>query len=229
MNKNIILALVIFGIIGWHQNTHSIEMKEKRTIQLPQPEHKGDLSVEEAIFNRQSRRSFKDAPLKLPEISQILWAAGGKNVDTATGPSRTFPSAGGIYPQQFYLSANKISGLDQGIYRYSWSKHQLILIKKGNYSQQLSAAALGQQVVTQAPATIIITALYEKTTQKYGQRGEKYVLIDTGFAGENIYLQSESLGLATVAVGAFSEQEVSKILDLETTQTPLLIMPIGKK
>ncbi|MCF7874836.1 MAG: SagB/ThcOx family dehydrogenase [Candidatus Omnitrophica bacterium] len=204
-------------------------MQYKKTIQLPEPEHAGGLSVEEAIFNRQSRRSFKDAPLKLPEISQILWAAGGKNVDTITGPSRTFPSAGGIYPQKFYLSANNIRGLGQGIYRYSWREHQLILIKKGNYSEKLSAAALGQQVVAQAPATIIITALYEKTAQKYGQRGEKYVLIDTGFAGENIYLQSESLGLATVAIGAFSEQEVSKILDLETTQAPLLIMPLGKK
>jgi len=50
--------------------------------------------------------------------------------------------------------------------------------------------------------------------------------MEVGHATQNIYLQCEALGLGTVAVGAFSDEEVMAILDTE--YDPLMIVPIGK-
>ena len=67
-------------------------------VSLPPPVHRGRVSVEEAIYGRRSVREFKQVALTLPELSQLLWAAGGKNIDGLTGATRSYPTAGGIYP-----------------------------------------------------------------------------------------------------------------------------------
>jgi SagB-type dehydrogenase family enzyme len=84
-------------------------------------------------------------------------------------------------------------------------------------------------MIAKAPISIVITTQTSKTTSRYGQRGEKYVLIDVGFTGENIYLQAQTLNLGTVAVGAFSQTAVAELLNLTTGETPVLIMPVGKR
>ena len=74
---------------------------------------------------------------------------------------------------------------------------------------------------------IVICALYERTTPRYGGRGERYVHMEVGHAGQNIYLQAVALGLATVAVGAFHDEEVREVLRLDKQYKPLYIMPVG--
>ena len=76
---------------------------------------------------------------------------------------------------------------------------------------------------------IVFTADYERTTRKYGKRGKRYVHIEVGHAAQNLFLQSESLGLATVVVGAFNDDEVARVLRLPDNIRPLLLMPVGSK
>lgn len=197
-------------------------------INLPSPKYRGKVSVEEAIFNRKSVRQYKDVPLTLDEISQLLWAAGGKTVDAFTGATRAYASAGGIYPLEFYLVAGKVDGLAPGVYHYNWQAHVLYLVKQGDFRRQLMWAALGQVAVGNAPLSIVVTAIYSRTTRKYGKRGEiRYVPIDAGGACQNIYLQAEALGLGTVVIGAFLDEAVKNVLGIKDAE-PLCIMPIGK-
>ena len=199
-----------------------------KTVRLPKPSHKGGMSVEEAIFNRRSVRDFMDSPVSLKDISQILWAAGGKSIDGMTGPTRAYPSAGAIYPLEIYLVAGKVSGLEPGIYYYEWRKHQLELVKKGDFRKDLAKAALSQKMIQDAPATLVITAQYAKTLRKYGKRGmERYVGMDTGHLGQNVHLQAESMGLGTVMVGAFIDRDVQAIVGAEN-ELPIYMMPIGE-
>jgi len=93
--------------------------------------------------------------------------------------------------------------------------------------KELAAASLNQDFIADAPLVIVIAALYERTTKRYGERGIRYVHIEVGHAGQNIYLQSESLGLGTVAVGAFYDEEVARVLNLPEDHEPLYVMPIG--
>ncbi len=75
---------------------------------------------------------------------------------------------------------------------------------------------------------IVVTAEYQRTTRKYGDRGERYVYMEAGHAAQNVYLQAVPLGLGTVTVGAFSESKIKRILDLPETEVPLYIMPVGR-
>lgn len=198
------------------------------SVELPEPKHKGEVSVEEAIFNRRSIRRYKDEPLNLEEVSQLLWAAGGKTIDGITGATRAYPSAGGIYPLEIYLIAGEVEGLAAGIYHYQWQDHSLILVSDGDIRKALAQAAWGQGMVARAPISLAFTAVYKRTTARYGQRGEdRYVPMDMGGAGQNVHLQAEALGLGTVIIGAFDDQEVKEVLGIQDEE-PLYIMPVGR-
>lgn len=196
-------------------------------ISLPQPNLKGELSLEETIVRRRSRRDFLDQPLTLTQLSQVLWAAQG--ITDKKAGFRTAPSAGALYPLKIYIAAkeNGVENLKSGVYHYLPENHSIKIIKEGDLSQNLAQAALGQSFIADAAINIIIAAEYERTTGKYGDRGVQYVHMEVGHVGQNIYLQVESLGLGTVVVGAFNDEQAAKLLGLPENHQPLYIMPIG--
>lgn len=194
-------------------------------ITLPQPETRGRLTVEEAIHDRISRRSFQDQGLNLAQAGQLLWSAGGLGAAGDAGVSRAAPSAGATYPLELYLAAGEVDGLDPGLYYYDYRAHALVKLQQADLRSKLARACLGQEMVAQAPASMVMVALYERTTRRYGERGYRYVYMETGYVSQNIYLQAEALQLATVAVGAFDDAAVKEILAVEGA--PLLLMPVG--
>jgi SagB-type dehydrogenase family enzyme len=226
-----VVGIILVGLFGGKQFfAKSIRGPDEGigAIELPSPKHKGQVSVEEAIFNRRSIRRYKDGPLTLEEVSQLLWAAGGKTVDGVTGATRAYPSAGGIYPLEIYLIAGDVEGLTSGIYHYQWRDHSVALMEAGDVRKELTKAALGQGMVARAPMSLVFTAVYKRTTARYGRRGEaRYVPMDMGGAGQNVHLQAEALGLGTVIIGAFNDEEVKKVLGIQDEE-PLYIMPVGR-
>jgi len=196
-----------------------------RIITLPGPAHDGKLAVEAAFLGRRSTRNFKENPVNLKEISQLLWAAQGV---VRPGAYRTCPSAGALYPLELQLAAGSVDGLPTGFYRYDCANHAILLENDRDIRRDLASAALEQPAVSRAPATIAISAVFERTTRKYGQRGSRYVFIEAGHVAQNIHLQAVALGLGTVVVGAFSDEEVKAVLGLRPDESPLLLMPIGR-
>ena len=192
-------------------------------IKMPVPATDSSFSVERAINERMSIRSYKDTPLTLKEVSQLLWASQGI---VASG-RRASPSAGATYPLEIFLVAGKVEGLKPGLYKYINKEHSLELIKEGDLRPALSAAALGQDTLLKAPATLVVAAVFERTRARYGARAERYVHMEAGHVGENIMLQATSLGLGTVPVGAFVDSEVKKLLGIK--EEPLYLFPVGWK
>jgi SagB-type dehydrogenase family enzyme len=197
---------------------------EGENMKLPKPKTTSSTSVEQVLGERRSVRDYSEDSLTLEEISQLLWAAQGV---TSEWGGRTAPSAGALYPLEIYLAADKVKGLDAGLYHYDPGKHLVTPKKKGDIRQKLTQAALHQDEISRAPATIIISAVYERTMVKYGERGIRYVHMEVGSAAENIYLQAEALSLGTVFIGAFDDEEVKTALGIE--EEPLAIMPVGRK
>lgn len=208
--------------------------------QLPVPRYDSQFSVEKALKNRQSVREYREAPLSLAEISQILWAAQGftrerKDPPTRWNPKyewqgglRTAPSAGALYPMEIYLLAGKVDGLPVGLYRYVPKNNALSRVTADDKRKDLCQAALMQPQVEKAPAVILMTGVYERTSYKYGQRAERYVHMEAGSIAENVYLQATALGIGTVLIGAFNDAEVKKVMALPADEAPLIIMPLGK-
>jgi len=235
----IIFSIILLFNLGLYMHQSKKRKDENMsktgdTITLPKPEFDSKTSLEEALKNRRSVRSFKDKPLKIEHISQLLWAAYGITKRVPEGPDylrggfRSAPSAGALYPLEIYLQVSNVSGLKAGIYKYNSKEHTLSIHVAGDKSEQLGEAALNQPHVTQAPANIVYTAVFERTTQKYGERGKKrYIPMEIGHSSENVYLQAESLEIGTCAVGAFNDQKVKKVIQTENQEVPLYIMPLG--
>ena len=195
------------------------------SIPLPKPRYAGDVSVEQALRARRSVRSYKDDPLDMTEISQILWSAQGI---TSTRGFRTAPSAGALYPLELYLIAGNVKNLPAAVYKYTPRDHALLEIVSGDRRSHLSRAALRQSSIKKAPAVILFCAVYERTTAKYGQRGIRYVHMEVGHAAQNACLQAIALGLHTAVIGAFRDAEVKAIANLPADEQPLYFVPIGR-
>ena len=197
-------------------------------IHLPSPSQKGGMPLAEAIARRRSIRDFTPQTISQLQLSQILWAAQG--ITDTRGEYRAVPSAGATYPLELFVvcGRNGVEGIDAGIYHYNIARHSLTLHYEGDVRLALARAALNQEFIYEAPVDIVICAIFERTGLRYGSRGERYVHIEVGHAGQNIYLQATALGLATVAIGAFHDEQVREVLRLDKQYKPLYIMPIGK-
>jgi len=204
-----------------HQVPSEIEVK------LPEPSHDSGVSIEETLLKRRSVRDYTGEPLTLPEVSQLLWAAQG-----TTDPRglRTAPSAGATYPLQTYVVVGDVENLTEGVYRYKSAEHKLVKTSEdGDCRAQLAGAALGQSWVKEGAVSIVFTAVYERTTRRYGDRGVRYVHMEVGHAAQNVYLQAVALGLGTVTIGAFHDDRVGEILKLPQNEQPLYIIPVGRR
>lgn len=195
-------------------------------IKLPAPAYDSGCDLNKAIQTRRSLREFKDEAITLEQVAQLLWSAQGV---TSLGGYRTAPSAGALYPLEIYVAAGNVDGLPPGLYRYHPREHGLLKAQEGDKRAELAEASLQQHWMAAAPAMIVIAAVHERTSGKYGERGVRYVDMEVGHAAQNVALEAVAMGLGTVDVGAFVDSAVKKVLKLPAEETPLLILPVGRK
>jgi SagB-type dehydrogenase family enzyme len=186
-------------------------------MRLPQPKTSGEISVEEALVRRRSKRHFAQKELTWEQISQLLWACQGI---TENG-FRTAPSAGALYPLEVYLVTK------EGISHYQPEEHSLKSLLKEDQRHQLCQAALNRQCIKEAPASIVITAVFQQVESRYRERAIRYVYLEAGHAAQNIHLQAVALGLGSVPIGAFYDEKVQQVLSLPENHHPIYIIPIG--
>ncbi|WP_456372187.1 SagB/ThcOx family dehydrogenase [Methanocaldococcus sp.] len=180
------------------------------------------IKLEDVLLKRRSIREYSSTPLTLKELSHLLFAAYGI---TDSRGFKTVPSAGATYPLEIYVNAKDVLGLEEGVYKYIPEKHSIIRILDDEVGYKLALASLKQMFIAVAPIVIIIAADFERTTRVYGDRGFRYVHMEVGHVAQNIYLMATSLGLGTVSVGAFYDNEIKNILGID--EYPLLLMPVG--
>jgi SagB-type dehydrogenase family enzyme len=195
-------------------------------LQLPAPRFESDISLEKSLLERRSVRTYRNEPLTLAEAGQLLWAAQG--ITEASRGLRTAPSAGALYPMEAFLVVRNGAGLSPGVYRYLPRSHELESVQAGDQSGALAGAALGQASIREAPAVIVLAGVYARTRGRYGDRTERYVHMEAGHVGQNIALQAVALGLGTVMIGAFQDQEVARVLGMAPDEDPLYIIPVGR-
>lgn len=196
-------------------------------IFLSEPEKTGSVSLEETISGRRSIREYSLEEITEMQLSQLLWAIQGIT-DKSTG-FRAAPSAGASYPLEIYAAIGNAEGFDPGLYKYSPVNHSVLLVKTGDIRYEIFEAGLRQECIRNAPVVFIFTAVFERTSSIYGIRADRYVYIETGHAAQNLYLQSEALGLGTVAIGAFDDMKIKAALNLPPQEAPVYIMPVGRK
>jgi len=224
------MFLMLFTIpltISCAERTDTKSINSGEIVNLPEPALDSDYSIEQALQSRRSVRRYSDKPVDIQTVSQILWSAQG--ITHEQRGYKTAPSAGAIFPLEIYAAVGNVEGLSAGLYHYISDNHHLVKIHDQDIRTDLSAAALRQTSVRDGAFVVIIAAIYERTTGRYGERGIKYVHMEVGHVGQNIHLQAKSLGLGTVVIGAFIDEEMKRVLNLPEDQIPLYLMPLGHK
>ncbi len=183
----------------------------------------------DVLIARKSTRQFASRPLDLRQVACLLWVCQGRRSFEKPSSRRNVPSAGATYPMTTYLICgdSQVNELERGLYRYDVASHGLEPISDGDLRDELANACFSQRFISEAPASIVVVADYAITTSVYGERGVRYVHMEAGHSGQNIYLACTALGLGTVAVGAFNDEAVSRVLNLPLNHEPLYVFPIG--
>jgi SagB-type dehydrogenase family enzyme len=223
-----IVLLVLVNVItpGGHKNMDFKEevVMEGKIVRLPAPDRSGGMSLNEALNQRRSVRSYRNEPLSISQVSQLLWSAQGTNNERGF---RTAPSAGATFPLELFVMANNITGMSKGIYHYNPFENTLELYREGDFAGALMRASLSQSMITDAGMVIIFGAIFGRTTQRYDERGIRYVYNEIGHAAQNVHLQVSALNLGTVVIGAYIDEEVEAVLNLDDEIRVLYLMPVG--
>jgi SagB-type dehydrogenase family enzyme len=232
MKWNLLLFLAVLVLSGCTNATPAATptptpvAPDYETVALPEVRLTGNVSLEETLLNRRSIRQYTGEALTLEEVSQLLWSAQGI---TAEWGGRTAPSAGALYPLEIYLAAGNVESLAPGVYKYRPDELELVIVSDEDVREELAEAALSQAPVRDGAIDIIISAVYERTMRKYGDRGVRYVHMEAGHAAQNIYLQATALDLGTVTIGAFADELVKDVLSMPEVEAPLYIIPVGRR
>lgn len=226
------LFKIIIFLLSFLLIINNIEARVKE-IKLSQPILTEGKNLRQNLQERYSNRSFNTKKtLTFEQLSTILWATYGrkvKGIDAITHASYVVPSAGAIYALEIFVvvGKDKVNGIKEGVYYYEKELHTLKIISDLDKREALSLACLNQRFIQDAPTSIIIAAQFDYMAKRYGNRAERYVIMESGHAAQNLYLIVNDLGLTTVEVGAFIDKEVSKVLNIP--YPVLLVMPVGYK
>jgi SagB-type dehydrogenase family enzyme len=221
-------ALSLGTLFSWgKQPARYKTYPETKQIALPDPHGYRGLSLEEAIEQRRSRRNYLAGPLSLAELSRLLHAASG-----ITDPARGFraaPSAGALYPLETYALVHSVTGVEPGLYHYAVADHTLEQLRVGDLRTEIMVAGIGQEMLSQAQVCFVLSAIFQRTRWKYRERTYRYVQLEAGHVGQNLYLAATSMGLGACAVGAFLDDELNDLLGVDgEEEAALYIITVGK-
>jgi SagB-type dehydrogenase family enzyme len=214
------------GELDWANKPETFKQYEnpKAVVELSRPDAEGGKGLNEVLQNRRSRRNFTGEPINFQALSQLCWSMQGITAIAGKLPLRTAPSAGGLYPIETYVVINRVEDLEPGLFHLflpDWELHALHL---GEFGAVAANAALGQKVVRDSAVTFIFTAMAERSKWKYKQRAYRYVYLDAGHLGQNLSLGAEALGLGCCMIGAFYDDELNALLDVDGVEETAIYM-----
>jgi SagB-type dehydrogenase family enzyme len=168
------------------------------------------------LKKRKSSRSFCGS-LEQDELGQVLfWSAGIITSDAKKGAhQRTYPSGGARYPLELYLWCKNVTGIKAGLYHYRPDLNILEQIYADMGSLTEHNKIFGYDWSKKASAIIFITASFERSFDKYGERSLRYVLIEAGQLGQNIQLLCTSLEIECCPFGAVNEVMIEHVLGID--------------
>lgn len=220
------LAVLAMAMMAVSENSVSSNEGTSKVIKLPEPQTDGGISVERALDERRSIRTFGNKALTLDEVSQLLWACQGVTDDKG---HRTAPSALAIYPLEVYLLAENVTGLPTGVYQYSPQGHNLTVIDQGNIDEYYNASAGFEGWIKTAPAIFVITGDFNPTSKMPGRDLSPWVYIDAGAAAENLLLEVVSMDLASTYTAGFNANKTKELLGLGVGKETIGVLPVGRK
>lgn len=221
------LLSLLGSVADWGQRPAKFkEYPEAERTMLPEPNDFRGLHTEDAIRQRRSVRSYSDQPLTLDEFSRLMLSTAGITDERG---HRAAPSAGALYPIEVYAVINAVDGAAPGLYHYAVREHALDRLRSGDLRGEIVRNALLQGFLGEASVVLVFTAVFQRLRWKYRERTYRYALLETGHLGQNAYLAATSMGLHACAVGAFLDNQLNAMLNIDgQTEAALYLLSVGK-
>ncbi len=218
--RSILFVALVAGVVACGDSSPAPASREPlKTLELPAPDTDGDRSLEAILASRRSSREFSEKKLSRATIGQLAWATQGV---TSPEGGRTSPSAGSLYPLELYVATV------DGIFRYVPGDHALELLDDRNLRAEIHAACKSQQVIRDAAAVFVLSAIYARTNEVYkGGRAPVFVHVEAGHAAQNFLLQAAALGLAACPIGGFDSKKLQQIMGMGKGEYALYALPVG--
>lgn len=197
---------------------------ETKKVDLPPPVVQGGPGLWEVIRTRRSIRAYTRDPMRFEDLSQILWATQGITASVGDHKLRASPSAGALYPIETYLLINRVEGLESGLYHYDVETHKLDILKVGDFSLEVKAGALDQQIAERASVVFIWSAIFQRSKWKYLQRAYRYIFLDAAHIAQNLALAAEGLGLGSCQIGALYDDYLNGLLEFDISEESVIYM-----
>ena len=196
-------------------------------VPLPKPQLRTK-SLEVSLRERKSTRAFSSRKLSIQQISTLLYYSAGISPDRKD--RRFYPSGGYRYPVEIYLLSLN-SQLKKGIYHYYVPNHSLERIfENKKFEIKKTFTPFNLTWISQASVIIVMTAVIGRSYIKYGDRAYKFIHLEAGHIGQNMYLISSALGMGCCAIGGQVDSYIAKTLDLDETHEPIIYsMAVGNK
>jgi len=172
----------------------------------------GGLPLWQVFAARRSVRQYGTKPMTTAALSQLLWSTHGVTGRAGQRELRNAPSAGACYPIDVYVVVNGVKSVEPGLYRYLVDDHALQLMRPGDVGAEVAKAALGQTMCRTASVSFLWTGVFPRTTGRYGERGLRYVFMDAGHVGQNMYLAATALGYGCCTIGAFDDDAMNRVV-----------------
>lgn len=208
--------------------------KGKTIVVLPMPGSIAlpSIDLRDAIEQRESIRNYASEPLALAEMAYLLWCTQGvRRVVDGVFTLRTVPSAGARHAFETYLLVNRVEGVTPGLYRYLALEHCLAEESRDpEIKRQVAAGCLNQPHVIESAVTFLWTAVPNRMTWRYGERGYRYLHLDAGHVCQNLYLAASNVGCGVCAIAAFDDAAMNQLLDIDGEEQFLIyVATVGKK
>jgi SagB-type dehydrogenase family enzyme len=202
-------------------------------LALPASSARAEISLDAALAARRSGRGFSPAPVAFEQVGAVLstYRPSGE-LEVPGGPLtlRTAASAGALYPIEVYLVARRVSDLPAGVYHYRPEEMAITAIRRdaGAVANALESLVLDPPQAQEAAGALMLTARFERSTHKYGERGYRYLLIEAGEVVQTLALGAAATGTGLVCHGAFYDGPANRLLGLDgLSESVLAILLFG--
>jgi SagB-type dehydrogenase family enzyme len=201
------------------QLSESLPFDDFPEIPLPTSLLEVDKPILPLVLNRTSGRTMQRVKISLLQLATLLHCAYGitrRNEDGSyPRPFRVVPSAGALYPFEVYLVASSVESLAPGLYHFNVDKHCLHLLDRKDYTEELAECLVQRECAFCSSVTVFLAGCFARSTFKYRDRGYRFALIEAGHITQNLNLVAAALGLSTMNLGGFYDQEIDRLLRLD--------------
>ncbi|MEM9555446.1 MAG: SagB/ThcOx family dehydrogenase [Acidobacteriota bacterium] len=198
--------------------------------QVDLPALGAETELERTLLERRSHRHFTGEPITRAELARLLYFTYGR---TAPGTRmRPIASPGALYPLEIYVIPHRVTGLERWVYHYNVDQHSLdVVARDDRWEAMKEQVALGDMDDPDETAVLLwITAVLQRSTAKYLDRGYRMTLMEAGEAGHNLGLLATSLGLGGYMIGGFMDDGVAELLEIDgVDEVPLVPMALGRR